>query len=240
VDAAAHPLPMVTVSESGDDGSVLQLPAPRAALLHSIPTVLEGVVAPAAVFYVVLVLGGFRAALVAAFVCSMAALARRVVRRDRVSTVLAVGAVLLALRTAFSLVTKSPTLYFVPPMASSVVASVVLIGSAVVRRPLTQRFAEDFCPWDPRLLRRPRVQQFFVRISVMWAAVLLANTGLVLWLLLSTSLKSFVLERTAITWGSTIGAIACSIFGFTYTMRRDGIAVRWGGRPIEDQLAEAA
>ena len=124
-------------------------------------------------------------------------------------------------------------------MAWSILVSFVLIGSAIVRRPFTQRFAHDFCPLDPELLTRPRVQQFFVRVSLLWAGVMLVNTGIVLWLFLSSSLKTFVLERTAITWGLTAGAVACSILGFTSTMRRDGILVQWGGRrAVEKQLVE--
>jgi hypothetical protein len=202
--------------------------------------VFEGIVAPIAVFYLVLLAVGFRGALVAALGWSTAALARRLITKGRVSTVLILGVGLLAVRTAVAFVTRSPTLYFVPPMAWSVIVSVVLIGSAVARRPFTQRFAHDFCPLDPALLRRPRVQQFFVRVSLLWAAVMLTNTGLVLWLFVSSSLKTFVLERTAITWGFTAGAIACSIVGFTSTMRRDGIVVQWGEPPHAAASLDAA
>lgn len=224
----ARCLPMVTVSESASGAPVLQMPSPRAALGHAVPVVFEAIVAPIVVFYGALLATGFRGALIAALCWSAVALLRRVVRRDRISTVLVLGVGLLALRTGVAFVTKSATLYFVPPMAWSVVVSLVLVGSAIVRRPFTQRFAHDFCPLDPKLLLRPRVQQFFCRISLLWAAVLLVNTGIVFWLLLSSSLKAFVIERTAITWTLTAGAIFCSIYGFTTTMRRDGIAVQWG------------
>ena len=125
------------------------LPAPRAALRHSIPTVFEGLVAPVAVFYLTLLAAGFRGALIAAFVWSAAAMLRRVIRRERVSTVLVVGMLLLALRTVVSFVTKSPTLYFVSPMVSSVVVSIVLSARPSYAALLTQRFAEDFCPGIP-------------------------------------------------------------------------------------------
>ena len=60
----------------------------------------------------------------------------------------------------------------------------------------------------------------------MWAVVLLINTGVVAWLLISSSLQAFVLERTGITWGLTAGAIFFSIYGFTTTMRHGGYSVR--------------
>jgi hypothetical protein len=231
---------MVTVSDSIDNVSTLQMPAPRAAIRHAVPLVFEGIVAPIGIFYLTLVATNFRGALIAALAWSTAALIRRVARHDRISTVLVLGVCLLALRTGVAFVTQSATFYFLPPMAWSVVVSVILIASAIARRPFTQRFAHDFCPFDPDLLTRPRVQQFFVRVSLLWAAVLLVNTGIVLWLFLSSSLKDFVLERTAVTWGLTAVAIACSICGFTSTMRRDGILVQWGARRAPQPLIDAA
>lgn len=210
------------------DRSTVHMPRPRAAIRHAVPIVFEGVVAPMLLFYAVLLLAGFRGALIAALAWSYAATGRRIVRGERVSTLLILGSVLITLRTAVAFVTGSAFVYFVQPLAGTTVIAVVLLASAVMRRPFTQRFAHDFCPLDADLLAEPRVQQFFVRISLVWAAVLLVNTGVVLWLLMSSSLRAFVLERTAVTWTLTAGAIFCSIYGFTATMRSDGRTVLWG------------
>jgi len=223
----------------GSDGDHIQFPSPVAALKHACPVVLEAVVGPIALFYLVLVFAGFRGALIAALIWSYVALIRRIRRGERVSMLLVLGTVLLTARTVVSFITGSAIVYFAQPMATTVVASLVLVGSAVVGRPFTQRFAHDFCPIDPELLARPRVRRFFIRISLLWATVLMLNAGIVLWLLLSSSLKAFVLERTAITWGLTAVAIFFSITRFIAAMRRDGIAVRWGQRPPSPRLAEA-
>jgi hypothetical protein len=69
----------------------------------------------------------------------------------------------------------------------------------------------------------------------LWAGVLITNTGIALWLLLSSSLSSFVLARTGVAWSLTTAAIACSVLGFTTTMRRDGIRVQWGARAAADE-----
>ena len=189
--------------------------------------VLEAVVVPIALFYLVLVLAGFRGALIAALVWSFVALGRRIQRGERISTLLLLGTLMLTVRTVISFITGSAIVYFAQPLATAVVASIVLIASAALGRPFTQRFAHDFCPIDPELLARPRVRQFFIRISLLWASVLLLNAGIVLWLLLSSSLHAFVLERTAVTWGLTAVAIFLSITRFVATMRRDGITVEW-------------
>ena len=215
------------------DRSIVHMPAPRAALRHAIPLVAEGLVVPVALFYLTLILVGFRAALLAALLWSLAATGRRVVRGERVSTVLVLGAVLLTFRTVVSFVTGNAFVYFAHPLAGTVLIALVLVASAVARRPFTQRFAHDFCPLDAELLDKPGVQRFFVRISLVWAAVLLVNAGLAGWLLVSSSLATFVLERTVISWTLTAGAIFWSIYGFGATMRRDGYRVLWGAPRLD-------
>ena len=173
------------------------LPPPRKALRHALPVVLEGVVGPLVVFYLLLVLTGFRGALIAALTWSYLALGRRLLKGERVSMLLLFGTILITLRTVIAFVTGSAFVYFAQPTAGTVAISVALLVSAVVGRPFTQRFAHDFCPMDPAIMRRPLVRRFFIRISVLWATVLMLNAGLVFWLLVSSSLRSFVLERSA-------------------------------------------
>ena len=204
------------------------MPAPRAALRHAVPVVLEAVMAPLGLFYLVLTLWGFRGALIAALGWSFLALGRRLYRGERISMLLLLGALLLTVRTIVSFITGSAFIYFAQPTAGTIIIAFVLFGSAVVGRPFTQRFAGDFCPIDPELLARPLVHRFFVRISVLWATVLLFNAGFVLWLLLTSSLHAFVLERAAVTYSMTALAIYLSIRQFVVIMRGDGITVQWG------------
>ena len=196
--------------------------------MHAIPIFIEGIIGPLVVFYPTLVLWGFRPALIATLLWSYGATARRLVRGERVSTLLILGAVLLTLRTGIAYATKSSFFYFAQPLAGTIVIAGVLLISAAIRRPFTQRFAHDFCPLSQELLHMPRIHQFFVRVSYLWAVTLLINSGVVLWLLLNSSLRSFVLERSAVTWGTTTIAIVLSILGFIRTLRNDGIHVRWG------------
>jgi hypothetical protein len=223
-------LPRLTICAHacGKSGGILRMPEPRAALRHAVPVVLEAIVAPLGLFYLVLMLWGFRGALIAALGWSFLALGRRLHRGERISMLLLLGTLLLTLRTAVSFITGSSFLYFAQPTAGTIVIAFVLFGSALLGRPFTQRFAGDFCPIDPELLARPLVHRFFVRISVLWATVLLLNAGFVLWLLLTSSLHAFVLERAAVTYSMTALAIYLSIRQFVVMMRGDGITVQWG------------
>jgi hypothetical protein len=215
------------VHANGRAGSVLMLPAPRAAFRHAFPIVVEGVLGPLALFYLVLVLAGFRGALIAALSWSYVALGRRLFKHERVSMLLLLGTILITARTVIAFVTGSSFVYFAQPTAGTFLISLVLFGSAIIGRPFTQRFAHDFCPMDPAIMRRPLVRRFFIRISFLWATVLMVNAGLVFWLLISSSLRSFVLERSAVTYGLTAVAIFFSVTRFVATMRRDDIRVEW-------------
>jgi drug/metabolite transporter (DMT)-like permease len=223
-----HLLRLLPTSHSdGREGSLLLLPPPRKALRHALPVVLEGVIGPLVLFYLLLVLSGFRGALIAALTWSYLALGRRLLRGERVSMLLLFGTILITLRTVIAFLTGSAFLYFAQPTVGTVVIALALLVSAVVGRPFTQRFAHDFCPMDPAIMKRPLVRRFFVRISVLWATVLMLNAGIVFWLLISSSLRSFVLERSAVTYGLTAIAIFISITGFMAMMRHDGITVEW-------------
>jgi hypothetical protein len=203
------------------------MPSPYKTLRHAFPVVLEAVVGPLVLFYLLLVLTGFRGALIAALAWSYLALGRRLFKGERVSMLLLFGTILITLRTVIAFVTGSAFVYFAQPTVGTVVISLALLVSAAVGRPFTQRFAHDFCPMDPAIMKRPLVRRFFIRISVLWATVLMLNAGLVFWLLISSSLRSFVLERSAVTYGLTAVAIFFSITGFMAMMRRDGITVQW-------------
>jgi hypothetical protein len=211
----------------GREGSLLLLPPPRKALRHALPVLLEGVVGPLVLFYLLLMLTGFKGALIAALTWSYLALGRRLLKRERVSMLLLLGTVLITMRTVIAFVTGSTFFYFAQPTAGTVLISLALLVAALAGRPFTQRFVHDFCPMDPAMMKRPIVRRFFIRISVLWAMVLMLNAGLVFWLLVSSSLHSFVLERSGVTYGLTAIAIFFSITRFMAMLRHDGITVEW-------------
>lgn len=208
------------------------MPQARTVARHALPVVLEGVAAPLAAYYAVFLFAGFRGALLGALAWSYVVVARRLVRRERVSTLLALGTALLTLRTGVSFLTGSEFLYFVQPTANAFLASIVLLGSALVGRPFTQRFTHDFCPLAPELLARPSVHRFFVRVSFLWAVAMFMNGAVVLLLLLTLPLGAFPIERSAISVALTAVAIFCSVAWFARSMRRDGVSVRFGRVPV--------
>jgi hypothetical protein len=205
------------------------MPSVGSVVWHAIPVVLESVVAPLAAYYLLLLLAGFRGAVIGALAWSLLIVSRRLARRERVSTLLLLTMGLLLLRTLLSLVTGSAFLYFIQPTGSMFVGSITLVCSALLGRPFTQRFTHDFCPLAPELLARPAVHRFFVRVSYLWAIAMFVNGAVVLWLLLTVSVAAFPLARSAISVALIAAAVACSVMWFARSMRRDGLTVRFGG-----------
>ncbi|MGH9030140.1 MAG: hypothetical protein ACRDV4_11075, partial [Acidimicrobiales bacterium] len=62
----------------GHPGSILHLPSPKAFVRHALPSLIEGTIGPAAIFYIVLVAAGFKGAIIAALCWSYLAFARRI------------------------------------------------------------------------------------------------------------------------------------------------------------------
>jgi intracellular septation protein A len=201
---------------------------------------LESTIVPGALFYVVLVLVGFQGALLAALAWSVAALGHRLVRRRTVPTVLVLSVVLVAARTVIAYATGSAFLYFVQPTASTFLVAVLFLVTAVARRPIIERLARDFCPLDPEMFARPAIRRFFLRLSLLWCVVLSTQAGFVMWLLLESSVRTFVLERSLVSAVLTVGGIVLSILWFVRVMGEAGFSVRFNGAIASDAVPAAA
>src|SRR6185312_4460886 len=91
--------------DDGEDGLVVHLPSPRNSAQHALPALLEGVIVPFGLFYLVLLTWGFRGALITGLTWSLLALARRLWRGERPPATLVMGTVLLTVRTVISFIT---------------------------------------------------------------------------------------------------------------------------------------
>ncbi|MGH9030177.1 MAG: VC0807 family protein, partial [Acidimicrobiales bacterium] len=140
---------------------------------------------------------------------------------------LMLGITLVTLRTVVSFVSGSSFIYFAQPTLGTALVAVLFLVSVFCGRPLAERLAHDFCPLDPEMMSRPFLRKVFLRISLLWCVVLTVNAGFVMWLLVASSLKAFVLEKMLVSTVLTVGGILLSTFWFLRAMRGAGIAVRW-------------
>jgi intracellular septation protein A len=196
-------------------------PLPRLAALarHAVPHLLETTLIPLGLFYGGLQLFGLWGALLAALVWSYTSLLRRLIARRRVPGMLVLAIVGLTARTALALATGSAFLYFLQPTVGAGLVATVFVASALVGRPLALRLAADFLPLPEALLARHGVRRFFQRVSLLWAAVFLANAGIGLWLLMSQSLATFLWSRTVASLALTGLAVVVSTCWFRRCVR---------------------
>jgi hypothetical protein len=207
-------------------GGGIRIPSAVSILRRASGSVLEGVVAPLVVFWLMLRWTDLRVALLSSLVWSYLALGRRILKGESVTFLLGLGTILLTLRTVVSTVTNNPFVYFALPAACSFGVALFLSATAVRGHPATRRFVLDLCPLDDDALSSLAVRRFMVKVSYLWAGALAIEATATLWLLLSTPVATFVIERTLVTWATTGLAIVGSVWMLRATMRREDQSVR--------------
>jgi uncharacterized membrane protein len=191
---------------------------------------------PMGLFAAVHALAGLRPAVVAVAAWYYAGILFRLMRRQPVLGVVALGAGLLTIRTAVTFVTSSATIYFLQPVASTVATATVFAATALAGRPIIDRLAHDFCPLPPELSDRLRQRRFFNAVSVVWAVTYIVNAAGTIWLLTSASINGFVMIKSVMGPALTALAVVTSYLLFRRLARREGFEVRWG----HPQVAAAA
>ena len=208
---------------------IIQLPAVRQLLGHAAGHVVEGVLAPAAVFYAVLAVVGLRPALLAALAWSYLALTVRAVTRNRLPGLLLLGAVLFTIRTFIAFATDSAFVYFLQPSIGNFCVAALFLASVPARQPLARRLADDFCVLPTSLAGHAPLHRFFGRISLLWAMVFLANGASGVLLLLHQSVGGFLALRPLTSAGLVVAGIAVSYLWFRRSLSGAGIRLSWSG-----------
>jgi hypothetical protein len=189
---------------------------------------LEAVAIPLGVFYGVVVAFGLNAALLAALGWAYLAVAVRLVRRSRPPMLLLAATAMSTVKVAITFAADSATAYFLQPTVITGLFALALLCTWGWERPLIQRLAHDFCPLPDPVLAAAPVRRFFQRLSVLWGAVLLVNTGATLALLLTMSTTWSVPLATA----ASIPAFAVGVFvsykWFLRSLTDAHCSLRWG------------
>lgn len=203
----------------------VRLPRIRSLVKHALPHLVEGTLLPLIVFYAALWLTSVWGALVAALIWSYAAMAYRVARGQRVSGMLLITALTLTLRTAAAFVSGSVVVYFLQPAIAKIVLAAAFVVTMRGSQPLIQRLFSDFVPMPSHLLSRPGIRKLFLRLSYLWAGLLLLHAGIGLWLLLSHSIATYVAVKTVLNFVVKGSAVFLSIVAARRAIRSLGLRV---------------
>lgn len=220
--------PVVVLSSEG-----VLMPPLRSMLTSIGIQVAEGTMAPALIFWAMLHLTDLVWALVAGLAWCYLAVARRWVRGSAVPAVLLLAALVFTTRTGIALAYHSTFVYLLTPSISAFVLAAAFAGSAVMRRPLTERFARDFVGLPAHVTARAKVQTALRRLSLIWAVVNILNGGVALQLLTSHHYDAVLLVRSVMTPLLTAAAVGCCLVMGRRALTAEGIHLhlRWRDRP---------
>lgn len=203
------------------------VPNMRDAFRHALPNVIEGKIVPIALFVGFLEFAGTMWALAIGLVYSFFTIAYRRATGRRVPGLVVLSTVALVARSVVAVATGSMLVYFLQPTISTVLIGLAFIASVPLGNPLAQKLACDVFPLDDETKAHPLVQQFFVRLSVLWALTSIVNALITVWLLFNQSATTFVLIKTALGPAIAFVTVGTAFAWFRLTLARSGTQLIW-------------
>ncbi len=195
--------------------------------------IIEGTLIPGLIFWSMLHLTGLVWALFAGLAWCYLAIARRWAKGVALPAVLVVGALLFTTRTGVALAFHSTFIYLLTPTINAFVLAAVFAGSAIARRPITERFARDFVGLPAHVTALVKVQTALRRLSLVWALVNIINGGVALQLLAADHVDGVMLARSVMTPVLSAIAVACCVLMGRKALHAEGIHLhlRWRDAP---------
>jgi hypothetical protein len=206
---------------------ILEMPGWRPILRRVATTMLIVSFLPMAVFYATMSLFGLRIAALAAVGLCYAGLLLTLARGRPVLAAALLTAGLLSIRAVVMFFTGSAMLYFLQPVAGTLLVATVIGVTALAGRPVLDRLAHEFCPFPQDLSTWLRQRRFFTRLSAVWSMTYLFNAAGTVWLLTNSSLGGFILLKSVLSPAVTVCAVLASYGVFRLTVRNQNVRIRW-------------
>ena len=163
--------------------------------------------------------------MIAALAWSWCAIIRRVVTGQRIPGILVLGTLGITARTVAAFASGSVFVYFLQPSLTTIAIAGAFLLSVPAGRPLAERLAHDFVPLEPEVMRLPGVKRVFIRITLLWAFVNLANAVVSITLLMSQPVGTFVAVKTIGGMVLVAAAVGASTVWFKQALRNHNISV---------------
>ena len=201
----------------------VQRPGVRAVLRHLGVNLFVATIVPTALFYVCMMTAGLWAALIAALVWCYATLAWRLRTGQPPSALLWLTVAGLTGKTILAFATGSTLIYFIQPSVGDAIVATAFLLSLRTARPAVARLAGDFYPMTKDVAARPRVRTLFTRLTLLWAGICAAKAVVMLWLLHSLTVSSFVAAKSVFAPSAAAFGAAITIFLAVRVARREGL-----------------
>lgn len=206
---------------------IIEMPGWRPIARQVATTLVVVSLLPMGVFYTTMSLFGLRAAAVATVGLYYCGLLIKLVRRRPILAAALLTAGLLSIRVVVMFLTNSAYLYFLQPVAGTIVVATAISATALTGRPILDRLAHEFCPFPAELSTRLRAGRFFSRLSVVWSACYFINAAGTVWLLGTASLGGFIVLKSVLGPALTLVAVTASYLYFRVTVRDQNVQIRW-------------
>ncbi len=187
------------------------------------PCLTEATLIPTALCYAGLIVSGLTLGIAAAGAWIYLTVAYRVATRRPISGLLLLATVGFSLRLTMYVLNDNAFVYFVQPIARTVVVAVLFTASALIGRPFVARFARDFCSFAPDVAARPAIASLFRRLTFLWAAAQGLTAAANLTLLLTVPTAVFVGTAAASAWLMMGLGTVITVVDSVKTTRDDGL-----------------
>lgn len=198
-------------------------PGLAAVVRHLAANLIVATLIPTAMFYLCLVTAGSWVALVAALAWCYGTVAWRLRTGRPASGLLWLTVAGLTGKTVLVFATGSTLVYFAQPAIGDAVVAVLFLVSLTSARPAVARLAVEFYPLTREVASRPRVKLLFTRLSLLWAGICATKAALMLWLLHSLTMTSFVAVKSVLAPSVAVLGAAAAFALAVRVARREGL-----------------
>jgi hypothetical protein len=187
------------------------------------PCLVQATLIPTALCYAGLVVAGLAVGIAAAAVWVYLAIVFRLATRRPVSGLLTLATIGFTIRLVTYAFNENALVYFMQPIARSLVVALLFAGSAIIGRPFVARFARDFCSFSPDVANRPAIASLFRRLTLLWAGAQGLTAAANLALLLTVPTAVFVGTAAATAWLLMGLGTVITVVDAVNTTRGDGL-----------------
>jgi intracellular septation protein A len=178
-------------------------------------------VLPVLSFYIAFRLGGPLAGIVTGMAVSLTALGVQALRTRRLDPIVLVPMIVILAQGVLALLSGSIELYLAAPAVEATIWGVVLIGSALLKRPLVPLIARELGVVPTRFLGSTGLHRALGLLTLGWGIASFVKAGVRLYLLTLLPLEEFLIAVTLGMMAINVTMIGLSVWLPLMMVRRE-------------------